>query len=220
MDQPMGRGWLVKKNVQSSGDDGDIARGRGSRLKLAGEHLMPVRTGNLDRSNGFELKVENLVEEGEKSGLGISDCCSIGPSQRIPLAQDKEVSAAHLLGHIGFVNSSNPIKEVGLADKSPSDNIESSSEIRAVNLGEDFEAAESAANKGAANHNGQQVLVNSSQIQGINIMVDLNDAGCRRRRRRQISNMLSLHELGENSQEMVPDSLSSEDDPIQSDSFC
>lgn len=48
-------------------------------LKLAGEHLMLVRTGNLDRLEGFESRVEDTIKSGEKRGLGLSACCSFGP---------------------------------------------------------------------------------------------------------------------------------------------
>lgn len=61
-------------------------------------------------------------------------------------------------------------------------------------------------------------LVTISQAPRINLMVDLRDADCRRRRRRQISNLLTLHEVEENSQEVAPNSTDSEVYPIQSDS--
>lgn len=49
-------------------------------------------------------------------------------------------------------------------------------------------------------------------------MVDLNNADCRRRRRRRISNLITLHKLEESGQEIAANSTDSEDDSIQTDS--
>lgn len=79
------------------------------------------------------------------------------------MAQSKEDSIGYLLGLIGLGNSFNLANELGPTDITSLDSIDSSSAIRAVNLGDDYEAVESEANKCV-----------------VDIMVDLNDASCRR----------------------------------------
>lgn len=62
-------------------------------------------------------------------------------------------------------------------------------------------------------------LVRVSQIPSINLMVDLNDARCRRRRRMQFSNLLSIsEEVDPNHEQLESISSFSSDDPNQSNS--
>lgn len=52
-------------------------------------------------------------------------------------------------------------------------------------------------------------LVRCSQLPSLNLVVDLQDAGCRRRRRRQLSNLASISESIELNPEMLANNSSS-----------
>ncbi|KAI8537598.1 hypothetical protein RHMOL_Rhmol09G0036400 [Rhododendron molle] len=54
--------------------------------------------------------------------------------------------------------------------------------------------AESVGKMGDRGDEGPSEMVRLSQLPTINLMVDLNDAGCRRRRRRQLSSLMSISE--------------------------
>lgn len=130
------------------------------------------------------------------------------------------------LGPFALGSLSNPLKEMGLQSPSNSVNRDGEFESGAVKL-EDDDPINLTGFDGVA---GKEInscvnsfiiptdLVRISQSPGINLMVDLKDAGCRRRRRRQLSKLMTLHEVEEKCQEVVADTYSSEEDPIQSNS--
>lgn len=60
--------------------------------------------------------------------------------------------------------------------------------------------------------------VRCSQLPSINLLVDLNDAGCRRRRRRQLSNLVLTREMVNQDRTQVENSVSSTEISPQSDS--
>lgn len=153
--EPSNGKWGVgRDNVQSAKFEGDNASGRGgSRLKFAGKHLMLERTGQLDRSEGFESKVEDSNKGVEKSGMDLSAHCLNGPHPN-SLGLSKDVSVGHLLSQIGLGKSFNPEKELVPLCQISSDNIESSSEIRAINLGDDCELAGDVSNIGVVDQRG------------------------------------------------------------------
>ncbi|KAI8558508.1 hypothetical protein RHMOL_Rhmol04G0099800 [Rhododendron molle] len=61
-------------------------------------------------------------------------------------------------------------------------------------------------------------MVRCSQIPSINLLVDLTNAECRRRRRRQMSNLLTLREAADRDPVPEENVSPSSDDSIQSDS--
>lgn len=185
-------------------------------------------TRNLDSSEEIASRVGDSFEGLDRDGLDLGQSAQ-SEALRLSgfLAQNKNkiLEANHVALGSGELDS--PIIQFkGMGYFSPSlSNREKTQETSAVKLGVNHSqnttdlsvVAEGEKNLDAINISASSDLVRLSQIPEINIMVDLNDAECRRRRRRQLSNLLSLHEL-ENTQVVVANSTSSVDDSIEDDS--
>ncbi|KAG5522231.1 hypothetical protein RHGRI_034421 [Rhododendron griersonianum] len=186
----VGAGWdSLVGGAAMHGKDKVGAECRDHKHVNADKHLMLEKTGSLALLGDFESRVGDSVE-GELGSLAQ------------PIAQKGKTDLPSRDGPIGL--SIEPSTGGFGAQVSHI----SESLISPVLVQHD---------DSASFHSGDDTqMVRVSQIPSINLMVDLNDADCRRRRRRQLSNLLSLREATDPTP--AENDPSSPDDSIQSDS--
>lgn len=207
-----GAGWdKLARGAALHGKEKEGTGGRASKHVTADKHLMLEETRQYALRGNFESQVGDSVD---KMVGGVD----MGPKAH-SLAHEGE---ADLLGGDGSIG---PLNELSLVGAGAQLSHVSDSIISPVLSQSDDIENESGG--------GDSQMVRCSQIPSINLLVDLNNVECRRRRRRQLSNLLTLREAAaqdhlsvENvsrdaDRDPLDDSISGcrpSDDSIQSDS--
>lgn len=237
---------MIKEKATNSklvvGERCDFSAGKagkeavGSKHEIAGKHLMPEKECSLASCGDFESRVEDSVEsrlEGEVD-LGLMAQNTL-ITKEICLAQEGSIVNSSNEGVIGLGHGE---KELGLLNIGPNSFNTSSqlgegqegqkdleTNLRAIQSGAQVlrdGCAEAVAYLGRQNFGDQTELVRLSQIPSINLMVDLNKAGCRRRRRRHLTNLVHLCEVVDQNPELMAhlsSSSSSSGETLQSNSI-
>lgn len=198
--------------------------------EFAREHLMLEVADTQDSCGDFESQVEDSVEE-TKVDVGLAAHNNSLTKENCLAQEGTEVRSivegVHGPGNgensLGCINDKpNSINHIFVSGR----DMEGQKEFH-INLGEN--QSESLALRGgretAMGNGGDEIdedpteVVRLSQIPSINLMVDLNEAGCRRRRRLQLSHLLLLHEAVDQNPELVMHSSSSSGETPQSNSI-
>ncbi|KAG5524364.1 hypothetical protein RHGRI_031132 [Rhododendron griersonianum] len=175
----------------------------GSQLKIADMHLMPELSSTQAPSGDFESVVEDSVEALER---GVIELGVVGQNVVTPLAHE-EAHLANTTPQIvgGPVVPFNVKGSLGLQALGSTEVIDDSPSPRFEN--KVHPDVSPVASGGYSEE--PAPLVRSSHIPSINLLVDLNDVECRRRRRRQLSNLAIIREGMEEDRTRVENSVSS-----------
>lgn len=184
---------LQRKEVAQAGVGGPMQRS-------AEEHLMLVKEGDKVCAEDFE-PVDSFVADSEgqsnREDSNLSPLLGLSVSPRRGLGQGVDQEAAS-------GGNSDGLKESGLAQE--------------IEVGNNISLAVGGS-EGLNSELDNQLAVRSSQIPSINLLVDLTDAACRKRRRRQISNRCRIQEEMERESRHGSSSSSSSEESICSDSI-
>ncbi|KAG5529432.1 hypothetical protein RHGRI_029978 [Rhododendron griersonianum] len=165
---------------------------------------MPERSCMQAPSEDFESMVEESVEALECGEVALGE---VGQNGVTSLAHtEAHVAAPTLQDAGGPVGPINVEGSVGFEDLGSTEVVADS--ISPCSETELHPNAPLAARMSGGYRAESTQLVRSSQIPSINLMVDLNEAECRRRRRRQLSNLVLISEGVDRDRTQVEDSVS------------
>ncbi|KAG5564581.1 hypothetical protein RHGRI_000685 [Rhododendron griersonianum] len=165
-----------KLSQQKATGQGEVG---GPMLLRAAENLMLPCARNKDDVEGVESVVEDSLDVGQLP-LVVEDSLEVGrlplPKPLVGLDQNQMGCEVDLSQNMVQLVA----KEPSRALKAPKPRLEESSLSEASSLEKSIQMV--------------ACSPQSSTVPSINLMVDLNDAGCRRRRRRQLSNLIQIFE--------------------------
>ncbi|KAG5522624.1 hypothetical protein RHGRI_034693 [Rhododendron griersonianum] len=191
----IGAGWdNVVDGVAVHGTDKEGAGCRAPKHVRADKHLMLGKSSTSVKLGEFESQVGDSVDQLEEASV-------LG-------------SVAQMLAHVGEIEPDartgpgGPSSDNGLGEDEAQMSHVSDSIISPL-LDQSEEIERDPCGVGS-------LMVRCSQVPSINLTVDLNNADCRRRRRRQLSNLLVLREEADS--DPVENVSASSEDTIQNDS--
>ncbi|KAG5521008.1 hypothetical protein RHGRI_033528 [Rhododendron griersonianum] len=175
----VGEGAGESNSATAHGKEKKGERVGGPKLSTAGRHLMLDKRGVQILSEDFESLIEESAVQDSTVGLS-AQLETQAPIKAHELPQD------HFNSMDGPVDQLGASQEVGRAQertpfvgsRSSNPNLEMKSPVMEV-------PEENLPN---------QLVVRSSQLPCINLLVDLNNTDCRKRRRRQLNNLLRIRE--------------------------
>lgn len=197
----------------------------GPKLDREGRHLMLVKNGEVSRGKPeiFESD-ESFVEDSvglpvsEGANLGLGEKENNGPEENGLLQKGAAVPLVNLSAH-----ESGPVGQ-----ESPKIRLQrclDQAQVQEIGLLEypcmqrSIIPLEVLSSGGIRGEHPKSTEVSSSHLPCINLLVDLNDAACRKRRRRQLSNLLLIQEEMEREDRSRSCSSSSSGETLQSTSL-